>query len=172
MKRERIIFFHLISGIFLLFFVNLYPKDDVEIVIQTGHSGWVNSVVISPDGKTIVSGSDDKTVRLWDIETGKEIRRLQGHTDDVNSVAISADGQTIVSGSSDGEIKIWDFKKSNLIASLIAFNDGEWVTYTPGNYYISSPRGDKYISFRVGNKLYSFEQYSEIYKKKKLLQGF
>jgi WD40 repeat protein len=87
----------------------------------------------------------------------------------VNSVAISADGQTIVSGSSDGEIKIWDSKKSKLVATLIGFNDGEWVTYTPDNYYISSPKGDKYISFRVGNNIYSFEQYSEIYKKEEVV---
>jgi WD40 repeat protein len=205
-KRELLGFIIIISGIFLISIGIVYPKEDVEIVIQTGHSGDVNSVAISPDGQTIVSASEDNTVRIWDEETGKEIRRseghtgnvysvaispdgqtivsgssdhtiriwdkatgqtiqrLQGHTIGVNSVAISPDGQTIVSGSNDG-IKIWDSKKGKLVATLIAFKDGEWVTYTPDNYYISSPKGDKYISFRVGNKLYSFEQYSEIYKK-------
>lgn len=164
MKREPIIFFQLISGIFLLLFVNVYPKEDVEIVIQTGHNGSVNSVAISPNGRTIVSGSDDKTIRLWDKVTGKEIRRLQGHTYEVNSVAISPDGQTIVSGSYDGEIKICDSKKGNLIATLIAFNDGEWVAYTPDNYYICSPGGKKYVTFRVGEKIYEASKYSDFYK--------
>ena len=107
-KREPLGFLIIISGIFLISIGIVYPKDDVEIVIQTGHSEAVTSVAISPDGQTIVSGSDDHTVRIWDKKTGMEIRRLQGHTGSVKSVAISADGQTIVSGSDDYTIILWD----------------------------------------------------------------
>jgi WD40 repeat protein len=68
----------------------------------------VNSVAFSPDGKTIVSGSSDNTIRLWDT-TGKPIGQpLKGHEDEVNSVAFSPDGKTIVSGSSDNTIRLWD----------------------------------------------------------------
>jgi WD40 repeat protein len=92
-KRELIGFLIIISCIFLISRGIVYPKEDVEIVIQTGHNRDVNSVAISPYGNTVVSGSDDYTVRLWDKDTGKEIRRLQGHTDGVNSVLISTDGK-------------------------------------------------------------------------------
>lgn len=92
MKRELIGFLIILSGIFLISIGIVYPKEDVEIVIQTGHNGDVTSVAFSPDGRTIVSGSSDKNVRLWDKATGKEVRRLQGHTYIVTSVAFSPDG--------------------------------------------------------------------------------
>ena len=60
---------------------------------------WVNSVAVSPDGRRIVSGSDDSTVAVWDLETGTQIHRLTGHQDAVSSVAVSPDGRRIVSGS-------------------------------------------------------------------------
>jgi WD40 repeat protein len=66
-----------------------------------GHSDWVWSVAVSPDSQTIVSGSMDRTIKIWHLKTGKEIRTLQGHLDTVESVVFSTDGQTIVSGSCD-----------------------------------------------------------------------
>ena len=74
----------------------------------TGHTGWVNSVAYSPDGQQIVSGSHDKTVKIWDANTGKELHTLTGHNGSVFSVAFSPDGQRIVSGGGDKTVKIWD----------------------------------------------------------------
>ena len=65
----------------------------------TGHSNSVNSVAISPDGQILVSGSDDKTIKIWQLSTGEELRILTGHSESVNSVAISPDGQILVSSS-------------------------------------------------------------------------
>jgi WD40 repeat protein len=73
-----------------------------------GHEDQVYPVAFSPDGKTIVSGSRDGTIRLWDT-TGKPIGQpLQGHESAVMSVAFSPDGKTIVSGSWDNTIRLWD----------------------------------------------------------------
>src|SRR5208282_5306230 len=69
-------------------------KPAVEKVLQLGHSGTVRSVAFSPDGKTALSGSGDHTARLWDLATGREIRKFEGHSGEVSSVAFSPDGKT------------------------------------------------------------------------------
>ncbi|MHC5733242.1 MAG: WD40 repeat domain-containing protein, partial [Nostoc sp.] len=71
-----------------------------------GHQGYVNSVAISADGQTIVSGGGDGTVRLWNRQGLPLAEPLRGHQGYVNSVAISADGQTIVSGGGDGTVRL------------------------------------------------------------------
>ena len=66
-------------------------------------------MAFSPDGKRIVSGSGDNTVRLWDADTGQPIGEpLTGHTGAVTSVAFSPDGKRIASGSGDNTVRLWD----------------------------------------------------------------
>ena len=90
------------------------PKPDVakpggrELQTLTGHKHNVTSVVFSQNSQRIVSGSYDKTVKVWDANSGKELHTLTGHTNAVRSVAFSPDGQRIVSGSGDKTVKIWD----------------------------------------------------------------
>jgi WD40 repeat protein len=74
-----------------------------------GHTCYnaVRSVAFSPDGRHIVSGSDDNLVKVWSVSARKEVASLAGHTNDVKSVAYSSDGQHIVSGSSDNLVQVW-----------------------------------------------------------------
>ena len=67
----------------------------------------MNSVCFSPDGTKIASGSDDKTVLIWDAASGEQLCSLTGHSDSVWSVALSKDGTRLVSGSADRTVKIW-----------------------------------------------------------------
>jgi WD40 repeat protein/DNA-directed RNA polymerase subunit RPC12/RpoP len=83
------------------------------------HNGWVDSVTVSPDGKWAVSGSHDKTVKIWDLETGECLKTLRGHTDWVQSVAITPDGKQIFSGSNDKSISIWDVESGQERAKLV-----------------------------------------------------
>jgi len=74
----------------------------------TGHNHFISDVVMSSDGQFALSGSWDKTLRLWDLNAGVTTRQFVGHTKDVLSVAFSADNRQIVSGSRDNTIKLWN----------------------------------------------------------------
>ena len=81
-------------------------------LILKGHHTWrVKALAFSPDGKHLVSGSMDYSIRVWDIEIGMEHTILSGHAGEVNALAFSADGTTLISGSIDGTILLWDWQK-------------------------------------------------------------
>ena len=111
-----------------------------------GHQHWVNSVAFSPDGKTIVSGSRDKTIRLWDT-TGKPIGQpLKGHQAGVYSVAFSPDGKTIISGSSDKTIRLWNTTGKPIGQPLIGHEHHvNKVVFSPDGKTIISGSGDNTI---------------------------
>ncbi len=83
-----------------------------------GHTRWTSALTFSADGKTLISGSEDRTVRLWDVHTGEVKCILEEHRDDVNSVVLSPDGKTLASGSDDGTIQFWDMHTGEMLAIL------------------------------------------------------
>jgi hypothetical protein len=90
-----------------------------------GHSDKVTSVVISPDGKAIVSGCADKTVKVWNIHTGKKLRTITGHAGEISSIAVSPDGNFLAVGISDtprSNVKVWQLETGKLIHTLIGHN--------------------------------------------------
>jgi GTPase SAR1 family protein len=110
----------------------------------TGHGGWVNSVAVSPDGKWVASGSDDNTVKIWDLESGECRTTLEGHTGDVMSVAITPDGKRILSGSSDNSVRVWDVSSGGELAELDGHTAKVWsIVALRDNVHVLSGGFDK-----------------------------
>lgn len=112
------------------------PKTDQPVITKRafleGHTGeYVRCVAFSSDGKTLASGSDDTTVKLWNVATGKEKATLRGHTDEVWFVAFLPDGKTVVSGSLDGSVRLWDIAAARQKGSLRCFVPSTEYTRTP-----------------------------------------
>ena len=77
------------------------------VATLAGHSSWVWSVAVFPDGRHIVSASVDKTLKVWDVAAGACVATLEGHSSSVYGVAVFSDGRRIISGSGDGNLKLW-----------------------------------------------------------------
>ncbi len=111
-----------------------------------GHTDVVIGVALSADGRRALSGSQDKTVRLWDTDTGQELKRFEGHTDGVPSVAMSADGRRALSGSRDTTVLLWDTETGRVLKRFEGHTDGvESVALSADGRRVLSGSRDKTI---------------------------
>jgi serine/threonine-protein kinase len=110
-------------------------------VVRTlqGHRGALNGIAISPDGKTLASGSVDNTIRLWDVATGEERATLTGHRNEIVELAFTQDGKTLVSCSSDDTIRVWNVETREELRTIAAHSrDVHSIQLTADGEIISS----------------------------------
>jgi tetratricopeptide (TPR) repeat protein len=95
-----------------------HPKGRWEVRRFVGHSSSILAAAFSPDGGRVLTGSTDKTIRLWEVETGKELHLLEGHRSHIRSVAFSPDGRFALSGALDATARLWDLETAKEVRSF------------------------------------------------------
>ena len=92
----------------LLFTLHFPFAQDSQLIIRQGHTAGINMVQYSPTGKYIYSAGDDKTIKMWDVQTGIDVNTFNAHEAPVNSIHLSDDGQLLVSADRAGTVILWD----------------------------------------------------------------
>jgi WD40 repeat protein len=123
-----------------------------------GHSVWVYAIAISPDRKTLASGSYDGSIKVWDLHTGQLLRTINAHATAVESLAIS--GNILVSGSWDNRVKLWNLAKGELIRTLPKHSDDvKSVAISSDGKILASASWDKTVKLwnvQTGEEIHTF----------------
>ena len=118
-------------------------QERLEIVPRIDHTDSANSAAFSPNGAQVLSGSSDKTLKLWDAATARLIRTFNGHSDSVVAVAFSPDGTQVLSGSQDATLKLWEVMTGRLIRTLEGHSAGVTsVAFSPDGDRVTSGSSD------------------------------
>ncbi|QJW97499.1 WD40 repeat domain-containing protein [Frigoriglobus tundricola] len=122
------------------------PATATKLREYVGHTGMVNGLAVTADGKFLVTGGEDKTVRVWDVASGKQLRSFQGHTDGVTAVAVRGDGRQLASASNDGAVRLWDLTTVDDHKALTDAKESLWaLALSPDGKHLAAAGADKTI---------------------------
>jgi len=134
-------------------------EQSIETVIQTGHYAAVTAVAFSPDGKFAVTGSADKSIKLWEVATGREIRSYLGNSGDITFLTFSQTGKHLASIDLNYSLKIWEVASSKEIRT-IALPDDKIIsaTFSPDGNIITGSKENHAIlwDFETGKEIRRF----------------
>ena len=146
------------------------PKTPFQTASETGaivcsledHSGPVNAIALSPDGKTFISGSDDKTVKLWDIQTGRLLRNFTGSSQALSSTAFTIGGEAIICGSDAFNLFTWEIQTGQQKPgwSSVGISLNTTAVFSPDGDFFVTHAGDNSLNLwdaETGALLRSFE---------------
>lgn len=131
-----------------------------------GHTEYIGAVAVAPNGRRAVSGSGDRTVRVWDVKTRTCVHILKGHTDSVNGVAISLSGRRALSASDDKTVRVWDLKTGKCVKILNGHHGRVYgvAVRSDGRRAISSSEDNtvRVWDIRTGNCLATLEGHTGV----------
>jgi len=127
------------------------PNTATKIRDYIGHSGPVNGLAVTADGKLLVTAGDDKTVRVWDVASAKQLRAFQGHQTKLIAVAVRPDGRQIASASDDGGIRVWDLNTTDEHRAVTDSKESLWaVAVSADGKRIAAGGADKKVRVYIG----------------------
>jgi WD40 repeat protein len=140
--------------------LNLYKKQNQELAFTlTGHKSDINQVRYSPDGKLIITSSDDNNAIIWDKATGKAKWILSGHSSFVKDAQFSPDGKYVITCSRDNTLKKWDTRTGKLIVTFFPVDSKYFFDQIPAGYYYATPEAAKLLHYVTKDlKVITFEQ--------------
>jgi WD40 repeat protein len=140
-------------------------KGSIVRRFEPPHTGFINSVAFSQDGRQVVSGAFDGSICLWNIEQKEMLQKWEAHNSFLTDVAFSPDGKYIVSSSGDNTLKIWEQGNTHPILTFFKLDSEEWGIVTADNYYSCSHDLAQKIGFKVEDKIFRFEQFDLKYNR-------
>ncbi|HEY9627623.1 MAG TPA: caspase family protein [Coleofasciculaceae cyanobacterium] len=118
---------------------------EIQHVLK-GHTEIIHAIAMSPDGKTLATGSADKTIKLWDVQTGTLLQTLVGHAGVLWSMSFHPDGQVLASGGGDSTIRLWDLNSGQLLRTISGHKDRLFpVVFSPDGKTLASGSKDTTI---------------------------
>ncbi|MBL6446279.1 caspase family protein [Fulvivirga sp. 29W222] len=106
-----------------LFSTSIAFAQKLETVIQRGHYAAIKAVAFTPDGKYLLTGSRDKSIKLWDVASGRELRSFLGHKSTINDIDVTDDGKYFISSSADKTAKFWEISTGKVIRDFVGSKD-------------------------------------------------
>ncbi len=100
----------------------LFPWKHCAQIVE-GHRKGITAVAVTPDGRHVVSGSRDKTLKLWDLDTRQYLQTFKGHPEQVTAVTVTPDGRFIISGSCDNTLRLWELASGELLETFEGHKD-------------------------------------------------
>lgn len=133
-----------------------YAQQNSTPTVSVGHSGPISSLAVSPDGKLLLSGSSDNTVKLWDIRSKRLLRTMSGHTQSINSIKFSPCGKKAASAAGhfgdDATVRIWDLVTGNELLQLKGHKSGvNCISFSPDGKILASGGGFNLTSIATGH---------------------
>lgn len=130
--------------------VKLWNASNYELFKPfQAHRGHATSVGWSHDSTHLATGGGylDPSVRLWEVQSGKQLQLFSGHSGDVEAVAFHPNQKWIVSASEDKTVRIWDIASANELLSLVGFPEGEYLAFAPNGCYTGSANAANYVKY-------------------------
>jgi WD40 repeat protein/uncharacterized caspase-like protein len=149
-----------------------FGQTTIPDVMRNG-SKYIRSVAFAPDGKRFVIGQQDGSNSIWDLDSGRMVREVKPAEGLVSSIvrpSFSRDGRVVVTGTL-ASAKVVDAATGSDVATLISFEDGEWLITTPSGYYNASEKGDQYLGVTVAGKAYTIAQVRESFFRPDLVKA-